>query len=203
MSPSRNSVRLALAALVTSAIIFAAQETRGALFEFNLNSFTAYVNNPTYNSGTGTLIFQNTIAAGASQYQTGVGATTMPVYSAGQVLQWAILMRSTQVASFLNIGVQSGSGDVNNLSVTNQLLATNGGYTWVFSSPVTVNTFKPNAYFWIPGALGQEIDVRRILVGDPAAIALAIPESGPGVALFVGAITSLLFVRRRLDLQSS
>ncbi len=189
-----------LTALVSAGLVLLASHAQATLLDFNLAAFNGYINTPSFNSGTGTLTFSNTNPRppGSQAYQTGVGVTNMPSYSAGEILQRAILMRSTDAASFLNIGVQSGSGDTNTLSVTNELLATNSSFLWVYSIPRLVDAFKPNGYFWIPGAIGQEIQVQRILLGDPASIIRAVPESAAGLPVFAVVTVGLLLLRGRV-----
>ena len=96
----------------------------------------------------------------------------MPSYHAGDTLQWAVLARaSTLPSSTLNIGVQSGGGDENTLSVREELKATAGDYKWILSSPRPVNAVKPNLYLYIPYPLGQQIDVKELIIGDPISVA--------------------------------
>ncbi|HXG84471.1 MAG TPA: LamG-like jellyroll fold domain-containing protein [Pyrinomonadaceae bacterium] len=142
---------------------------------FDNNAFTGYINTPTV-SGDGTLILRNTNPrpVGSQAYSTGVGTVAMPAYNAGDTLQWAILARTTTGGSApLNIGVQNGSGDVNNLSVGQVDLPTlqvSSEFQWILTSPVQVSAFKNRAYFWIPVALGQEIQIKQIVLGDPGSI---------------------------------
>jgi hypothetical protein len=160
-----------LCVLVTAQTAFAQQ----FFHIFNHNTVGGYINAPTV-AGDGTLVLRNTNPRpnGSQAYVTGVGQTVMPAYNAGDTLQWAILARTTTGATApLNIGVQNGSGDVNNLSIGQVTLPTmqvTDEFQWILTSPVQVNVVKTRAYFWIPGATGQEIEIKQIVLGDPGSI---------------------------------
>ena len=142
-----------------------------SLHQFNLSSFTAYINTPT-STASGTMLLRNVLPPGSSSYVTGVGTTVMPSYRAGDALQFAVLARSTtDVSSILNAGVQTGNGDENTLSSRGEMIAAPGGFKWILSNVRTVDAIKPRVYFWIPGAAGQEVEVRQMVLGDPISIA--------------------------------
>ena len=176
---------LAVLGAVSTGVVSAQQ----SLTVFDHSAVSAYDNVPTV-AADGTLVLRNTNprSTGSDSYVSGVGTTAMPAYSAGDTLQWAILARTTTGASApLNIGVQNGIGDVNNLSIGQVSLPTlrfSDQFEWIVTSPVRVDAFKSRAYFWIPGTLGQEIQIKRIVLGDPGSIQAFLTSSGVQPVVF-------------------
>lgn len=137
---------------------------------FSPNEYQTYMNAPQVSGNT--VILRNDQDTCPNCYHTGVGVlSNLPAYQTGDVLQWAVLARTTtSPQTTLNIGVQSGNGDQNSLTTFNQLQVTQN-YSWAVSAPAVVDVYKPNAYLIIPQPLGQEIIVKQLLLGDPASIA--------------------------------
>gem|GEM_PF-6703600 len=164
-----------------------AAPTTNAQSIFNLTSFNAYVNTPS-TSSEGTLLVsnKNPRPTGSSAYVTGVAVTAMPAYAAGETMQWAILARSTKAsAAVLKFGVQSGTGDANTLSISDTSMTVQpGGFQWIVSTARVVNVFKPNLYLYIPDPLGQEIEIRDLILGSPTAVANYIATRAPANRLF-------------------
>ncbi len=158
-------------ALITALLALASPWAQ-AQHSFPLNTFGGYINVPTV-TPRGTVLLHNTNPrpSGSQAYVTGVGSTSMPAHAAGDVLQWAMLARSTKpTAATLNFGVQSGGGDESTLSVRNEMVAQPGAFTWVVSTARVVNAAKPALYFYIPGAIGQEVELKELILGTPATV---------------------------------
>lgn len=150
-----------------------------ALFTFTPGQFGPYVNVPTIEDGH--LVLRNTTGVSGGAYVTGVAQSVMPTYLVGDVYQWAVLACSASGASTLNLGVQQGTGQENTLTVKNQIVpGTNKG--WSLSKPAVVNIFRDKLYLFVPGALGQRVDLFSLVLGDPASVAsylAAHPATGP------------------------
>ena len=145
-----------------------AQNSQQYLKVFSPGEYQSYMNAPQVSGDN--VILRNTVDNCPSCYHTGVGVVSLPSYQAGDRLQWAVLARTTTSRpTTLNIGVQSGSGDQNNLTTFDQLRVTEH-FTWIVSAPVVVDAYKPNAYLIIPAPLGQEIEVKQLVLGDPASV---------------------------------
>lgn len=168
-----------------AALLLAIASITQAQSVFNLNSFHGYINVPTVTAN-GTLLVHNTNPrpVGSAAYVTGVANAPMPVYSAGDTLQWAMLARSTKsTAAVLKFGVQTGNGDENNLSIGDTSMTANpGAFQWIVSTSRVVNASKPQLYFYIPGAIGQEIEIKDLILGNPASVASYI-AAHPGANL--------------------
>lgn len=168
-------------ALITALLALASPFAQ-AQHSFPLHTFTGYINAPTV-SPSGTLLLHNTNPrpSGSQAYITGVGVTSMPAHGAGDVLQWAMLARSTKsTAATLNFGVQSGNGDESTLSVRNEMVAPPGAFTWVVCSERVANAAKPSLYFYIPGVIGQEIEIKDLILGTPASVSAYIAAHPAG-----------------------
>lgn len=148
--------------------------------QFQPSDYGGYVNTPTvvgsYTS------FKIVTQPEVYNYQTGVGAATIPTIERSGQLQWAIAACTPNGAPSMNMGVQSGGGDTNNLSLN---LAVGSTYGWTKSASVhvTETNERPIVYLWIPSnTTGLEIRVKDLILGDPTANQQWIndhPYSGP------------------------
>jgi len=137
-----------------------------AVYQVKRSDLLPYVNEPSdYAGGLCTFINAKRVPA-AGPYETGVGYIhKFPERTGPQ--QWAVFGSSPNGPTILNIGVQSGSGDTNNLSCTDQLVF-HKSENWQLSTEIDVTTTKPHAYFWIPGsAMDKILNIKHIVVGRP------------------------------------
>ena len=69
-----------------------AADTRSSLTVFDLNTFLPYINTPQVVDGV--LILRNTADTCPTCYHAGVAVASMPPYTSGNNLQWAVLART-------------------------------------------------------------------------------------------------------------
>lgn len=149
-----------------------------------------------------TVIFRSLVEVLPPYYRHGVAIVDLnifPKYEPGDVLQWAIRARTTTPPTTLSIGVQSGVGDENSLSIRGLSIPEDWG--WVITEPVMVDEYKPYLTLFIPD-LGKEIRVNTFALGDPASIEhLTAPSVVPwvigGIAAAGGALALLSKARGR------
>jgi Flp pilus assembly pilin Flp len=139
--------------------------------QFDPGTYGGYINTPSTTGGVTT--FATTLQEGPSNYHTGTGYTTLPAIVKSGHLQWAIAACTTNGSNVFNFGVQSGGGDVNNLSMG--VTVTGATYSWVKSSTVVVSPTdeRPLTYFWItnsPYTNNRVVKAKDIVLGDSTAV---------------------------------
>ena len=136
------------------------------LVQILADQWQGYINEPEVRNGT--VVLRSLIPAPPSLYKHGLAMRgPLPEYSPGDVLQWAILARTSTPPAVLNIGVQSGKGDENTLSVRD--LNISEAWGWVVSEPLMANTYKSLVFLYTPD-LGKEIEIKKMALGDPDSI---------------------------------
>lgn len=155
-----------------------------------------YVNVPEVMNGVVRL--RSLIVPGPGPYHIGLAAIwNFADYRAGDVLQWAAMVKTTTPPTVLNIGVQSGHGDENTLSIRGERgLPIPENWSWVTSEVIMVDEFKPHVYLWTPEP-HKEIHMKVLALGDPESIRRLTRQNilpwvagGIGILAIIGIIAS-------------
>lgn len=107
-----------------------------------------------------------------SNYVTEMGVVVLPAIVRSGPLQWAVLGCSPNGVTSMRMGVQSGWGNENNLSLSLPIGST---YVWTKSASVQVDATneRPNGYVIIPQSPEvryKEIRIKDLILGDPTAV---------------------------------